>query len=201
MRVRVLMLLSAAIVMFLPAAASAQVFGIGPRLSFVHSGLGGDAPTPSTRFVGGTIRLRTSPRVVLEGALDYRGETNEDGTQRLRERPMQGSLLLFPVRKTFAPYMLGGLGLYPQSLDTIDKNTGRVLTTTTVKKTGWHLGLGAEVTLARHAAMFLDYRFRFVSFKNDNVDFEPGQEGIPGLGTFKLAHNGSMWTSGVAFYF
>lgn len=182
------------------ARAEAQGFGLGPRWSFIR----GDAPTgtPSTRMLGGTIRIPSSKRVVLEVAADYRSQTGEDGLTRLRERPIQGSLLLFPVRSTFAPYLLGGYGLYTQTMDVLDA-TGAVSASTSARKTGAHIGFGAELFISRHAAFFLDYRYRFVKFGvpdegADTINI-PGSGLIPG--DRKLSHEGTMWTSGVAFYF
>ncbi len=179
----------------LPGSAAAQGFGIGPRFSFVR----GDVPsgTPSTRFVGGTLRMASSRRVVLEVALDYRSELSEDGTSRLRERPLQGSLLIFPVRSTFSPYLLAGFGLYSRTTDTLDA-TGLVQSSVSSRETGAHAGFGAELFLTRHAALFADYRIRFVRF-GEPKDGEDAID-IP-LSDVKLSHRGSMWTSGVAFYF
>jgi opacity protein-like surface antigen len=111
---------------------------------------------------------------------------------------MQASLLLFPVRATVSPYLLGGLGVYSEYTDTLAP-TGAVVETTRVRQSGWHLGVGAEIFLARQSALFVDYRWRFVSFGAA----EPGAEpiDIPGLDSLQLSHRGSMWTSGMAFYF
>jgi len=186
-----------------PARGFAQSLGIGPRFSVVRGDL--LTNTPSSRFVGGTLRLVTGPHTVLEASMDYRSYLNEAGTERVRERPIQGSLLLFPVRSAFSPYVGGGIGLYSQFHDTLGAN-GLVTSTTMEKKVGWHLGAGAEIRLARHAAFFADYRFRFVKFgAPDEPGSEPvtipGSSVIPGLKNVKLSHQGSMWTSGVAFYF
>ena len=197
MFIRTLALLTVLIVVVLiPCDASAQGFGLGPRVSFVRGDLATGAP--STRFIGGTIRMSSSRRVVLEVAMDFRTEQSEDGLSRVRERPLQGSILLFPVRSTFAPYVLGGIGLYSHSTDALDA-AGVVQSTMTERKTGAHLGFGAELFLGRHAALFADYRFRFVKFGSP----EEGADSIdlPGLDTFNISHRGSMWTSGMAFYF
>jgi hypothetical protein len=179
-----------------PDAAFGQGFGLGPRFAFVR----GDVETgaPSTRFLGGTMRISSSRRVVLELALDYRTERSEDGLSRLRERPLQGSLLLFPVRSTFAPYVLAGVGLYSQTAETLDE-LGDVVSSTSSRRTGAHFGFGAELFLGRHAALFADYRYRFVRFGSP----EEGADAIdlPGLDSLKISHRGSMWTSGLAFYF
>ena len=189
--------LSMVIVMALlaPAMAAAQGFGIGPRLSFVR----GDLPsaTPSTRFFGGIIRMRSSKRVVLEAAMDFRTETSEDGLTRVRERPMQGSMLLFPARGTISPYLLGGYGLYTRTTQALDLG-GLPVDSVSERKTGAHMGFGAEVFIGRRAAFILDYRYRFVRFGQPEGEDEPVN--LPGLSN-RLSHRGSMWTSGMAFYF
>jgi hypothetical protein len=144
----VVLFLAAAVV---PASAAAQSFGLGPRFSVVR---GEDpASAASNRLVGGTLRIRTSKHLALEGTLDYRSEFSEDRTSRFRETPMQASLLLFPVRGVFSPYLLGGLGVYNTATDTLGP-AGEVLSTTRERKSGFHMGAGAEVFLARHAALF-----------------------------------------------
>lgn len=182
--------------------ASAQSFGIGPRFSFVRGNLA--SGTPATRLIGGTVRLVTSKHTVLEGSIDYRAFFNEAGTQRTKETPMQGSLLLFIARGAFSPYLGGGIGLYTQTRDTLNAS-GLVTASETEKKLGWHLGAGAEFIIAKHVGFFVDYRFRFVKFGEPTGDSQ--QIGIPGDGVFpilqnvKISHEGSMWTSGLTFYF
>jgi Outer membrane protein beta-barrel domain len=185
-----------AVLASVPASASAQVVGLGPRLSFVRGDL--TTATPSTRMMGGTLRIRSSKHVVLEAALDYRSEFNEDNTRRLRQTPFQASMLVFPVRSTLAPYLLGGMGIYTETIDTLSPQ-GIVLDTAMSRKTGWHLGAGAELFVGRHAAFFADYRFRFVKFGSPDGDDQ--SINIPFLDNIKFSHRGSMWTSGMAFYF
>lgn len=189
--------LAGAALLGLPLAAAAQGFGIGPRMSIVRGDLG--TGTPSTRFFGGTIRLSSSKHVVFEGAMDFRTQTSTDGLTRLRERPVQGSLLLFPVRSAFSPYLLAGYGLYRQTTDYLDE-AGLASTSVTESRTGAHLGFGAELLLARHTAFYLDYRYRFVKFGTPDPGADPIK--VPLVGDrARLSHTGSMITSGVAFYF
>lgn len=180
----------------MPAVAWGQSLGIGPRFSFVRGDLASD--TPATRFFGGTLRIRSSKNIALELALDHRSQTSEDGTSSLRERPLQASMLVYPVRAAFSPYLLGGFGIYTQTLDQLDAVGGVVESEQMDRKTGWHLGFGGELFFGRHTALFADYRFRFVRF-GDNP--EEGSEPIDLPGLSKFSHRGSMWTSGVAFYF
>jgi opacity protein-like surface antigen len=183
--------------------AGAQSFGIGPRFSFVRGNL--DSGTPSTQLVGGVIRLRTGAHTALEGSLDYRSYMNDTGTERTRETPMQGSMLLFLTHSSVSPYVLAGIGLYSQTHDTLS-SVGLVTASTVEKKTGWHLGAGVEIKIAQHAAFFADYRFRFVKFGEPTDSSSepitiPGSTVFPVLESVKLSHEGSMWTSGMAFYF
>lgn len=186
-----------------PAAASAQAFGLGPRMSFIR----GDATagTPSSRLFGGTVRLGASKRFGLELAMDYHSETSADGLRRVKERPFQASMLLFLVRSTFSPYLIGGYGVYQQTIETLSLDTALPSVSVVERKTGMHLGFGGELLLTRHAAFYLDYRFRFVQFGEPDTTSEPinipGSSFIPGLDKVKLSHRGSMVTSGVAFYF
>lgn len=182
--------------------ASAQSIGLGPRFTFVRGHL--PSNTPPARLIGGTLRMGGAKHTALEITLDYRSTTDEDGTRRVRETPIQGSLLLFPVRRTFSPYLLGGGGIYTRSTDTLSP-AGLTLSTVQERKLGWHLGMGAEFFVGRHAAIFADYRFRFVKWgdpadESDPINI-PGSGTIPGLDRVKLSHQGSMWAGGVAFYF
>lgn len=183
----------------LPALASAQGFGFGPRFSFVRGDIVSGAA--STRFVGGTVRMRSSALMVSELAIDYRTYMSEDLTTRVREKPIQGSLLLFLARSTVSPYVLGGLGIYTRHYDQLDAK-GTPTDTVIERRKGWHLGAGLEFRLNRHTAMFGDYRLRFVKFGQSDTT-EDGREPvhIPGFEKLKLSHQGSMWTGGIAFYF
>jgi hypothetical protein len=182
--------------------ASAQSIGLGPRFSFVRGHL--PSNTPPARLLGGMFRMGAVKHTALEITLDYRSTTDEDGTTRVRETPIQGSLLLFPVRRMFSPYLLGGGGIYTRAVDTLSPH-GLTLSTVQERKFGWHLGMGAEFFVGKHAALFADYRFRFVKFGDpDEVSGPiniPGSGTIPGLDRVNLSHQGSMWTGGVAFYF
>lgn len=179
----------------IPSTAAAQSFGVGGRLSFLKS----DVPdAPATRFPGGFLRISSSKHVVLEAALDYRATLSDDKATRLRQTPFQASLLLFPVRKTLSPYLLGGIGIYSEFTDKL-AGDGSIIETTQARKTGWHLGGGAELFFGKHAAFFADYRFLFVKFGLPDPDSDPIK--IPGLDGLKLSHRGSMWATGMTFYF
>jgi opacity protein-like surface antigen len=178
-----------------PALSAAQGIGVGPRMSFVR----GDQPADddSTRFFGGILRLGLSRRLALEGALDFKTTESADGLSRIKERPLQASMLLFPVRSTLAPYILLGYGWYSRTVESLD-STGAEAEDLSSRRTGAHIGAGAELMLGRHAAITLDYRYRFVSFGSP-VDGESAVN-LPIIGS-RLSHRGSMWASGLVLYF
>ena len=191
-------------VVALPVPAAAQAVGIGPRMSFVQSGLVEGAPRD--RYTGGTLRLRLSARTAIEAAADWKATTSEDETVRIRDFPLQGSLLVYPARASLSPYLLGGVGWYSQTTQAMA--AGEVLSEQTVRRFGYHGGFGGELRLGRRATVFADYRYRFIRFGDDDVpDGENGAGafGIPGVGslldTFRMSHEGSMWTGGVTINF
>jgi hypothetical protein len=80
-----------------PGVAQAQGggFGIGPRLTFVRGSA--ELPDGAQRFSGGAIRLGGG-KTALEIAMDFRSGITGDLTERIKDYPIQASLLLFPVR-------------------------------------------------------------------------------------------------------
>lgn len=121
-----------------------------------------DPIASAQRFTGGQIRARVSPRTSVEISIDRRTEASTDLTQRVRDYPLQGSLLLFPIRSTFAPYLLGGVGWYTHVVDTMA--TGKVVESSSTRKMGYHGGFGAEMKMGRHAGVHADYRYTMVHF-------------------------------------
>lgn len=202
-------LCAAALSAFLvPSAVSAQTIGVGPRVSFVQpEAIDGAADADRDRYTGGALRLNLSRRAALELAADWRSTTSEDATVRVRDFPVQGSLLVYPWRTTISPYVVGGVGWYSQTLEALVD--GEVLSEQTDRRFGYHGGFGGEISLGRRATMFVDYRYRFIQFGED-ADPVAGEQGaggfgIPGIGSlvdvFRMSHEGAMWTAGVVVNF
>lgn len=187
------LLAALAAIVTIAAPAAAQSVGIGPRLSFVRGHL--PSGTPSSSLFGGSLRF-VSKHTAVEMSMDIKTVYSTDRTLRTRETPIQMSLLLYPVRAAVAPYVLGGFGIYRQTMESVDP-AGEALGSVRTQNTGWHLGGGLEILVTRHIGIYGDYRFRFVSFG----DPEPGSEPIDLPGLSKLSHKGSMWTGGMSFYF
>ncbi|MFN8058484.1 MAG: outer membrane beta-barrel protein [Vicinamibacterales bacterium] len=174
--------------------------GVGGRMTFVRADSA--VPDSNTRTFGGLLRARTSPRVALELALDYKSRTTL--TEKITDYPFQGSVLLYPVRSTVGLYLLGGVGWYSESVAPLD-SAGKPLTGTTSRRFGYHGGVGGEVELGRRATLHLDYRYTFLHFGGDNATDNAGAVPIPGTiglqDRLKLSHEGSMWTTGLTFFF
>ena len=200
---------SAALVLAMATPCLAQgTFGLGARMSMVRGDVQADPAATAQRFTGGQIRARISPKTSLEVSLDRRTEDTLDLTQRVRDYPLQGSLLLFPIHSTFAPYVLGGVGWYTHVVDTLE--TGKVMTSTSMRKMGYHGGFGAEMKMGKHAGVHADYRYTMVHFGDGtgSAGLTAGQAvtgtntGTTGLASRLLpSYDGSMWTAGVTFYF
>jgi hypothetical protein len=180
-----------------PVLAQDGAFGIGGRFSFVRGDV--DVDTDSQRFTGGQIRARISPRTALELSLDLRTETNEALTARVREFPVQASLLLFPVRSVLSPFVLGGGGWYSQRFETLSNS--ETVASESFREFGWHAGFGAELRLGAHAGAHADYRYTFLDFGDDESDTTADAVGGFGVSRFLPSYRGSMWTAGLTLYF
>lgn len=203
--------LAIAVTVLLPSALQAQAIGIGPRMSLVRPDADASLPdeAPSDRYTGGALRLRISPRTAIELAADWKSTTSEDATVRLRNYPVQASVLLYPVNAALAPYIVGGVGWYSQTMEALDE--GAAVTAQTVRRFGYHGGVGADIKMGKRATLFADYRYRFIRFGSGSNDALPegeagaGAFGLPGVGslldTFRMSHEGGMWTGGVVINF
>lgn len=190
------------------AGVSAQGLGVGARFAMLKVD---DAQTDRDRLTGGLLRAHLSPRTAIELSMDWRTVTNEEETLRTRDSPIQASLLLYPVRTTLSPYLLGGIGWYSHREETLAD--GEVTDSVATRPFGYHAGFGVQLWMGRHAAINLDYRYNHVRFGDDDDEEDAGeameQESsglrIPVLASVAdkigLSHDGSMWTAGLSVYF
>jgi opacity protein-like surface antigen len=189
--------------MLLAAAAAEAQVGIGGRLATVRGDV--DAGTSSVRFTGGQLRAGISRRISIELALDTKTETSDDETVRVRQYPFQASLLLFPIKGGFSPFVLGGVGWYSTRVETLADS--EVLESVTTRRRGYHGGFGAELRLGRHAGLHGDYRYTFLNFDGDDEEDEDDPTFLeslsPGSAVSRLlpSSEGSMWTVGLTIYF
>jgi outer membrane protein with beta-barrel domain len=208
MRSTVLRLCAAVAVLLLSAAmpCRAQGIGIGGRFSLVRGDV--QAEASAERFTGGQIRAWLSKRAAIELSLDRRIQSNEALTERVRDYPLQASVLLTPVRSTFAPYVLGGMGWYTHRVDQLAGK--QVVESTTTRRVGSHAGFGAEMRFGRRAALHADYRYTFLRFgaadplRSDTIAGAIAKSHLAGSTSgarFLPSYQGSMWTTGLTIYF
>jgi opacity protein-like surface antigen len=187
---------------FTALPCSAQSFGVGLRMSMVKSDFDGSSTSSeddSARFTGVQMRLKTSPKMGIEVSLDRHSEDFELLDQRVREYPLQASLLLFPVRSSFAPYILAGPGWYTTKVDSLSDDKAEPVSS---RKFGWHAGFGAELALGRHAGLHADYRYTFLKWGDEEKSTLTGAQSRNSLfGSVLPHHEGSMWTAGFTIYF
>jgi Outer membrane protein beta-barrel domain len=193
-------LLFASITLAIATPCAAQGFGIGMRLSMMNSDEVIDSSDGSTRFTGGQVRLRGGSKVGFEVSLDRRSETLELVNEKVVDTPIQASLMLYPVKGSFSPYLLGGPGWYSHKIESLDAAGPESVST---RKFGWHAGFGAELLMGRHAGLHADYRYTFLNFGNDDVDVDRANadQNHSFVSSLLPSHNGSMWTAGFTIYF
>jgi len=196
--------------------ARAQTIGFGARMVSVS---GPESPaldnsdSSRTRFAGGFIRLHMIASLGVEVAMDYQSTTNPAETAKIRNMPIQVSGMLLPVKKTFAPYVLAGIGWYKHRVEALDK--GEAVASVYSTDFGYHTGIGAQVKFGRHAAIFVDYRHVWVDANGidgitgplrsaDSVTKVVGLlASLAGVGSEEssISRGGSMWTGGLTIYF
>ena len=182
--------LIAAGIVLIAAPAAAQSFGIGGRFAWVKADT--DLEDDSIRFIGGQIRMKLSGSMGIEVSLDSHSEELPLLNQKVKERPIQASLLLKLASGSFQPYLLGGPGWYKRSVEPLEGPAEDLEVSTT--EFGWHAGGGLEVLIGRHFGIHGDYRYTFLDFGDDDDD-----EGL--IGGLLPGHRGSMWTLGATVYF
>jgi hypothetical protein len=185
-----------------PATAFAQGFAIGPRVTFVRGSE--ELPDDSRRFYGGAFRLGGG-KAAFEVSMDFRSEERGPLNTRVRQYPIQTSLLLFPIRSRLAPYVIAGVGWYTQNVTRFEGPTGEFIETDeTTREMGYHLGFGAEIRFHRRFGMYGDLRYTQLGFGRDDDDADGDQNvpgWIPGASLLKLSHEGSTFVWGANFYF
>ena len=180
-------------VVLMASPCAAQGIGIGGRMSMVRGDVQTDPAAAAQRFLGGQLRARLSPKMALEVSLERRSE-NPDLSTRVKDYPLQGSLMFFPIHSTLSPYLLGGMGWYTHVVEAT--SAGKVTATAVSRTAGWHGGFGAEIKIGGHAGVHADYRYTMLHFGDGTG------AGTGGLASrFKPTYDGSMWTAGFTFYF
>ena len=197
--------------------AQAQTFGIGARMVSVsgpESPALDDSDSSRTRLWGGYARVHVLGSLGFEVAMDYQSTTNESETARVRNTPIQVSALLLPIKKSFAPYALAGLGWYRHKIEALDG--GRTVATANATDFGYHVGAGLQLKFGRHTAIFADYRYVWVDANgldgfSDIIKSASSLTSVLGLvsavtggddsNADGVSRGGSMWMGGLTIYF
>jgi Outer membrane protein beta-barrel domain len=193
-----LSLVVTALVLSSAAPCAAQSFGIGGRIAMVRSDVAGD--DDAVRFTGGQIRLGLGQRAALEVSVDRHTESLDLLNERVKETPVQASLMLFLAGGGFRPFVLGGPGWYSRSVEAIDDPDGLIVDVST-REFGWHAGFGAEIRLGRHAGLHGDYRYTFLDFNGDEDEPAAATGRDSFISGLLPSYDGSMWTVGLTIYF
>lgn len=177
-----------------PSPASAQI-GVGGRFAMVRDDAHVDSD--SVRFNGGQVRIGMTKRMAIELSMDFKTTELPGEAIRTKDRPLQASLLLYPMKSTLAPYLLGGVGWYKREVQVMDGDA--VVSSASDTEFGYHGGFGLQIGLGKHAAVHGDYRYTGLHFGDDEKD--GGSSLIPSLSGLLPGYTGSMWTVGFTVYF
>ena len=203
MRSTLVVLAGLSVLGFIPSPVAAQegAFGVGVRLAMVRDDAHVDSD--AVRFTGGLIRARLSKRTAVELSLDFNTLTSLDQAVRTRDRPFQASLLLYPVKSVFSPYLLGGVGWYKRNVDLMADD--EVVSTVSNTEFGYHAGFGAQLRMGGHAGLHADYRYTFLHFGDDEdtaaFSLDSRSSLLPSPSGLLPGYRGSMWTAGLTVYF
>ncbi len=153
-------ILSLAILITLAAVATADAgLGIGARYSYVRN----NGIEDNSGMIGAMVRLRHMMFFGIEGAIDYRKEEMNDGSE-LRSTPLTVSAMVYPIPFV---YGLAGLGWYHTTLKVGDEET-------TDSQIGYHFGAGVEAPLVPLLKLTGDLRYQFLNYEFEDI---PGSVG------------------------
>ena len=99
------------------APVSAQGFGVGGRIAWVHPDTQVDVD--ALRYFGGQIRM-IGKRTGVELSMDRHSESSEALGLKITETPLQASILVRMAGGKIAPFLLGGPGWYRRTVGPLD---------------------------------------------------------------------------------
>ncbi len=149
-------------------AASAETmppFGLGARLGFLKAT---EADDPIA-YGGVLARFHLTESLAIEGSVDYRRETYENGDITVRTIPVMATGLFYIAPGLpISPYLLAGVGWYYADID----HTGRFVTLGNIRRNriGGHLGAGIELPLSRSLAIDGNFRYVFLDLNEPAKD-------------------------------
>ncbi len=143
-------------ILLLASLAIAQGLGIGPQAGYFKSE---DAEKGEWMF-GGAMRIKLSPALGVEGAINYRQEKYFDGDLKVKSWPILVTGLIYPL-----PIIYGaiGAGWYNTTFD-YSGSLENVIEDETTQDFGWHFGGGLELPLGGKTRLAGDIRYVFLNY-------------------------------------
>jgi opacity protein-like surface antigen len=148
--------------------AFASGLGIGPQVGYYRSK---DADEGKYMF-GGALRLRLSPALGVEGAVNYRQEKYDNGNLTVKSWPLFVTGLLYPIPLI---YGAAGAGWYYTTYDYKNPGGTNPINDQTTKEFGWHFGGGIELPLGSSTKLAGDIRYVFLDYEFKEI---PGSKDL-----------------------
>ena len=142
-------------------------FGLGARLGFLKATRADDP----IAYGGVLARFHLTESLAIEGSVDYRRESYENGDITVRTIPVMATGLFFIAPNApISPYLLAGAGWYYLDID----NTGRFITLGNVKRNriGAHVGGGVAIPLSRFLVIDGNLRYVFLNLNEPVKDIK-----------------------------
>lgn len=141
---------------FLTGNLFSQGFGVGPVLGFQKAS---DADAGNI-MVGVALRVKLTPALGVEGAINYRQEKYDDGLLTVKSWPVMASALLYPLPNVYGT--IGG-GWYNTTYE-FDRDLLPMVTNRTEQEFGWHFGAGIELPFSLTSKITGDIRYVFIDY-------------------------------------
>ena len=141
--------------------ASAQQLKIGPQLGLQKAN---DADEGKL-MIGAALRAKLSPKLGLEGSINYRQEEYANGAATVKSWPVMVTGLIYPL-----PFLYGavGAGWYNTTID-YDETINSVVKDKTSQETGWHFGFGLELPIGNNKKLIGDVRYVLIDYNFDQI--------------------------------
>ena len=181
----------------------------GPESPALDSG-----DSSRTRFAGGLIRLHATGSLAIEASMDYQSSTNAAETASIRNMPIQISGMLIPVKKTFAPYVLAGIGWYKHRVEALDSGKAVASRLLHRLRVSHRAGRAGEARQSRRDLRGLPVRLgRLRTASTASRGRSRSAVSSTAVGALltsladdnakesSISRGGSMWTGGLTIYF
>lgn len=160
---------STGFIMLMVTQVNAQSLGFGPQVGYQKA-----RDADQGNLMGGAaLRLKLTPVIGVEGAINYRQEKYANDALTVRTWPIMATGLIYPI-----PLVYGAIGFgwhnatfdYDQS-----KAPFQAVEDETKREVGWHFGGGVELPVSATSKFTADIRYIFLDYKFEKI---PGRGGV-----------------------